>query len=168
MAVAELITAEQYLHTSFEHDAEFVEGRIVERSVPTWRHSAVQGFLIRELWALARRLGLFAMPEQRVQTRPSNFRVPDVCVVAERPDDLTRGIVSKPPHLCVEILSPEDTAAEAFEKVREYLNFGVEWVWVIDPVSLAGQVHSRSGAVNVENRIFSTDRFEIDLSGVEF
>ncbi len=44
MAVAEFISAEQYLHTSFEHDAEFVEGRIVERPVPTWKHSAVQGF----------------------------------------------------------------------------------------------------------------------------
>src|SRR5665213_2132348 len=119
MAVAELISAEQYLHTSFEHDAEFVEGRIVERPVPTWKHSAVQGFLIRELWAICRRPGMFAMPEQRVQTRPNHFRVPDVCVVSERPDDVVRGIVTRPPHLCVEILSPEDTAAEALEKVRE-------------------------------------------------
>lgn len=46
MAVAELISAEQYLHTSFEHDAEFVEGRIVERGVPTYEHSIVQVFLI--------------------------------------------------------------------------------------------------------------------------
>jgi hypothetical protein len=35
MTVAELASAEQYLHTSFEHDAEFVEGRIVERPGPT-------------------------------------------------------------------------------------------------------------------------------------
>ena len=168
MAVAELISAERYLHTSFEHDAEFVEGRIVERSVPTWKHAAVQGFLIRELWAICRRLGMFAMPEQRIQTRPDHFRVPDVCVVGERPDDVVRGIITRPPHLCVEILSPEDTAAEALEKVREYLNFGVEWVWVIDPVSLAGQVHSRNSGVNVEDRIFSTDKFSVDLSNVEF
>jgi hypothetical protein len=41
MAIAELVTAEQYLHTSFEHDAEFVDGRIVERPMPTWEHTVV-------------------------------------------------------------------------------------------------------------------------------
>jgi hypothetical protein len=41
MAVA---SAEQYLRTSFEHDAEFVEGKIVERPVPTWEHACIQGF----------------------------------------------------------------------------------------------------------------------------
>jgi Uma2 family endonuclease len=169
MAVsAELVSVEQYSHTSFEHDVEFVEGRIAERPEPTWRHSAVQGFLIRELWTLCRRPGLFAMPEQRVQTRPDRFRVPDVCVVGERPTDLARGIVTLPPYLCVEILSPEDSMAEALEKALEYLNFGVEWVWVIDPESLSGQVYCRTGAMDVGNGIFSTERFSLDLSGVEF
>jgi hypothetical protein len=40
----------------------------------------------------------------------------------------------------------------------------VDWVWVIDPVSLAGQVHSHTSGVNVEDRIFSTDKFSVDLS----
>jgi len=41
-------------------------------------------------------------------------------------------------------------------------------VWVIDPASLTGQVHSRSSVASVENKIFSTDRFSVDLAGVEF
>ena len=53
---------------------------------------------------------------------------------------------------------------ETMEKVREYLDFGVEWVWVINPVSLSGQVHSRTSAANIEDRIFSTDRFNVDIS----
>lgn len=162
MAVAELVSAEQYLRTSFEHDAEFVEGRIVERPVPTWDHASMQGFLIRELWAIGRRLGLFAVPEQRVQVHPKRYRVPDVCVVAERPE--VRGIVTRPPYLCIEILSPEDTAVATLEKVREYLNFGVAWVWVIDPASRTGQVHGPDGVANIEDRIFFTDRFSVDLS----
>jgi Uma2 family endonuclease len=169
MAVAELISAEQYLHSSFEHDAEYVEGRLVERPMPTWEHACVQGFLIEELRAIGRRLAMFAVPEQRVQTRPSRFRVPDVCVLTHRPDGETgRRIVTRPPYLCVEILSPEDTAVETMEKVREYLHFGVEWVWVIDPVSLAGESHSRKGVGIIEDRVFTTDRFSIDLSKVEF
>lgn len=169
MAVAERVSAEQYLRTSFEHDAEFVEGRIVERPMPAWEHASMQGFLIEELWAVCRSLGFFAVPEQRVQTRPERFRVPDVCVVTDRPEGKPGGrIVTRPPYLCVEILSPEDTAVETMEKVREYLQFGVAWVWVIDPVSLTGQIHSRSGVVGVEDRIFSTDRFNVDLSKAEF
>lgn len=169
MAVAERVSAERYLHSSFEHDAEFVEGRVVPRPMPTWEHACVQGFLIRELWAICRSLGFFAVPEQRVQTRPNRFRVPDVCIVTDKPEgEPGRRIVTRPPYLCVEILSPEDTDLETMDKVREYLNFGVAWVWVIDPVSLSGQVHSRNGVVRIEDRIFSTDRFDVDLSKAEF
>jgi Uma2 family endonuclease len=100
----------------------------------------MQGFLIRELWAIGRRLGLFAVPEQRVQIRPNRYRVPDVCMVAEKPEG--RGIVTRPP----------------------YLNFGVTWVWVIDPASRTGQVHGPNGVANIEDRVFSTDRFSVDLS----
>jgi Uma2 family endonuclease len=168
MAIAELVTAEQYLHTSFEHDAEFVEGRIVERPLPTWEHSDVQGYLIENLRPMGRRMGFFAVPEQRVRTRPDRFRVPDVCVVTEKPTwPANRRIVTVPPHLCVEILSPEDTMVETLEKVREYLLFGVPWVWVIDPVTRTGQIHGPAGVTAIENRIFFTDRFEIDLTGAE-
>lgn len=36
MAVAELVRAERYLRSSFEHDVEFVEGRLIRRPMPTW------------------------------------------------------------------------------------------------------------------------------------
>jgi Uma2 family endonuclease len=95
--------------------------------------------------------------------------VPDVCVVTHKPEDESgRRIVIFPPYLCVEILSPKDTTVETMDKVREYLHFGVAWVWVIDPVSLTGQVHSRMGVAAIENRLFSTDRFTVDLSKAEF
>jgi Uma2 family endonuclease len=168
MAVAELVSAEQYLHSSFEHDAEFVEGRLVQRAMPNWEHASMHGFLVEELRVIGRRLGLFAVPEQRVQTRKERFRVPDVCVVTDKPEgEPGRRIVTRPPYLCVEILSPEDTAVEMMDKVREYLNFGVAWVWVVDPVSLSGPVHSLNGVAGVEDRTFSTDRFSVDLSQAE-
>src|SRR5258708_35374174 len=103
----------------------------------------MQGFVIEELRVIGRRLGLFTVPEQRVQSRADRFRVPDVCVLTDKPEGVPgRRIVTRPPYLCVEILSPEDTAVETLEKVGEYLSFGVNWVWVIDPVSCTGQIHS--------------------------
>jgi Uma2 family endonuclease len=161
------VSVEQYLRTSFEHDAELVEGRIVERPAPYWAESRMQGFLVEQLWSASRKLGWFTMIELRVRTGSDRYRVPDVCIIRERPDEQSQGIVTRPPYLCIEIVAPDDKAAEAFRKIREYLSFGVEWVWVIDPVSLSGQVHSQSSVANVD-RIFSTDRFNIDLSTVEF
>jgi Uma2 family endonuclease len=169
MVIAELVSIEQYLHTSFEHDAEFVEGRIVERPMPTWEHSRVQTFLAMTLGAMEKSAGFFAVTEQRVRTHPNRFRVPDVCAVLERPTwPAGRRIVTEPPFLCVEILSPEDTMAETLEKVREYLAFGVAWAWVIDPVTCNGEIHTPAGVSAVENRVFTTDRFRIDLANVEF
>lgn len=167
MAIAELVSAEQYLHMSFEHDAEFVEGRIVERPVPTWEYGCVQRYLVRYLEEPLLPPGWLNSPEQCVQTRPDRFRVPDVCVVTEPPaGPFGRRIVTTPPYLCVEILSPEDTTAETLEKVREYLQFGVSWVWVIDPVTRTGQVHTTAQITAVDNGKFFTDQFEIDLAAV--
>lgn len=166
MAIAELVTAEQYLHTSFEHDAELVDGRIVERAMSTWEHSRIQRYLIRRLDDFEK-LGLYGAPEQRVRTRADRYRIPDMCVVTEKPGPDNRGIVTAPPYLCIEILSPEDRASETLEKVREYLTFGVKWVWVIDPVTRTGQVHSCEGVKSVENGVFSTDRLEVDLTAAD-
>jgi Uma2 family endonuclease len=167
LAVEQLATAEEYLRTSFEHDAEFVEGRIVERPLPTWEHARIQTFLVRALWPLERRLGLFAVAEQRVQTQRRRYRVPDVCFAAAPGGPFGRRIVTDQPHLCVEILSPEDSTAETMEKVREYLEFGVEWVWVIDPALGIGQIHGQTGSATVTDGIFSTPKFSINLADAE-
>jgi Uma2 family endonuclease len=163
MAIAELVTAEQYLHTSFEHDAEFVEGRIVERPLPTWDHSELQGLLIEILRPMGRRLGFHAVPEQRVRVLSDRYRIPDVCVVIEKPKGQ---VVTEPPVLCVEILSPDDSASEIFDKVHEYLQFGVPWVWVIDPLTRAGRIHTPTGITAVESGKFFTNRFEVDLEEI--
>jgi Uma2 family endonuclease len=167
--IAELISADQYLHTSFEHDAEFVEGRIVERPLPTWEHSSVQEYLIRAIYETVHSSGFIARAELRVQTRRDRYRVPDVTVVTEKPSGaFGRRIITDPPFLCVEILSPEDTAVDTLSKVAEYLAFGVQWVWVIDPVSCSGQIHSATQVFTVSNKVFTAGQISVDLSAVEF
>jgi Uma2 family endonuclease len=76
-------------------------------------------------------------------------------------------VVTAPPHLCVEILSPEDRTSDTLEKAGEYLAWGAGWVWVIDPFTRTGQIHTRNGVSRVEDGVFSTDLFEIDLSAAE-
>lgn len=50
-----------------------------------------------------------------------------------RENDPADEIVVVAPVLCIEVLSPEDRMSEIQEKVDEYLEMGVDSVWVIDP-----------------------------------
>src|ERR1022692_1994532 len=103
MAITEL-SVEEYLHSTFEHDAEYLEGRIVARSAPEKPHSKTQGYLCRTLYQVAHPLGYEVWVEQRIHTQPApaRYRVPDLCVTqGEPPED----IFTEPPFLCLEILS---------------------------------------------------------------
>ena len=42
METTELVSVEEYLHSTFEYDAEYVEGRIVLRPMPQKPHSRMQ------------------------------------------------------------------------------------------------------------------------------
>jgi Uma2 family endonuclease len=44
-------------------------------------------------------------------------------------------ILTVPPLIVIEILSPEDTLRKAEKKAGEYARFGVGHVWVIDPAA---------------------------------
>ncbi len=48
MATKTQIRAEDYLRMTFEHDAEFVHGEIVERSMPDLTHGRIQGLIVVE------------------------------------------------------------------------------------------------------------------------
>jgi Uma2 family endonuclease len=163
MAIAHLISAEEYLHTSFEHDAEYVDGRIVYRSVPQKPHSKMQRFLLSGIAEAGGDLGLEAWPEQRIRTQanPPHFRVPDVCVTYGEPDE---DVFTTPPFLCIEILSPDDSLIELRIKISEYLNFGVEYVWVIDPVARSGEVYTRDRIESVRDGKFKAGPIEVDLA----
>jgi Uma2 family endonuclease len=76
------MTVEEYLHSAFEHDAEYVEGRVVPRPKPRQPHSRIQGYLDRTLYQVGHPLGYQVWVEQRVRTQkePPRYRVPDVCL----------------------------------------------------------------------------------------
>ena len=72
------------------------------------------------------------LPERRVQVGPARFRVPDIVVI---PLDRERTpVLTAAPLVCIEIMSPDDTAADLQDRCLEYLQMGVKKVWVFDPV----------------------------------
>ena len=73
----------------------------------------------------------------------TRFRVPDVCLVSL--DEPVEQILTKPPLVCIEILSPEDTLRRMQERVDDYRDFGVPNIWIIDPATQRGYECNTSG-----------------------
>jgi|HubBroStandDraft_1064217.scaffolds.fasta_scaffold12127_7 Uma2 family endonuclease len=165
MATTELVSVEEYLNSSFEYDAEYVEGKIVQRTMPQKPHSKMQRDLIRMLCPAGDPLGYEVWPEQRVRTQrtPARYRVPDLCVTHGEPAE---DIFIDPPFLCVEILSAGDPAIEVLAKIREYLAFGVAYVWIVDPETGTGEIHSPDGSARVEDGIFRAGEIEVHLGAL--
>lgn len=138
MAVASLISVEEYLNTSYRPDCDYVDGEVVERNLGEFEHASTQREIILFLAAHYPLLRKRIVPEQRVQVKPTRFRIPDVCILAENAP--FEKIIRSPPALCIEILSPEDTMSRTLARVRDYLDMGVPTCWVIDPAGREGWV----------------------------
>lgn len=143
------MTVEEYLHTVFEHDCEYVDGRIEERGLGEFEHSYVQGMLITLFNNHRRDWGVLALPEQRVQTRKTHFRVPDIAVLREV--SRREPILTQPPFLIIEVQSPDQPLRRTEAKAIEYREFGVEHVWVVDPYSRAAWRCQQNGLELVRN-----------------
>ena len=130
MSTSSLVSVSEYLSTSYRPDCDYVDGVVLERNLGEYDHARLQGEVFAYFHARRREWGLRAVPEQRVQISPTRFRVPDVCVVLGEPAEQ---IFRTPPFICIEILSRDDRLSDMQDRVADYLNFGVRYVWVIDP-----------------------------------
>jgi len=157
-----LVAVEEYLRTSYsDGDREYVDGQIVERNLGEKDHSRTQRELIVFFASLEDTKKTYCYPEQRVQVKATRFRIPDVCVyVGAEPDEQ---VFKTPPFLAIEILSKDDRASDLEEKVDDYLDFGVEYVWVIDPRRERGSVHTRVGSITPQDGILRTENPSIEM-----
>jgi len=87
--------------------------------------------------------GVLALTDVRIQVKASNFRVPDVTVI--RAGTPRERILTHPPLLVIEILSPEDRLSRMTERTDEYLDFGIENIWIIDPARRLAYRVTRAG-----------------------
>jgi Uma2 family endonuclease len=133
MSSATLVSVQEYLATSFRPDRDYVDGELQERNLGEWPHSRTQGRLYAFLFQREAQWGIRVVPEQRVQVNPTRFRVPDVCAILA--SDPVEPIVRRAPFLCIEILSKEDTVSRLNERLSDYFQMGVRYVWVLDPLT---------------------------------
>lgn len=155
MATGTLVSVDEYLHTSYSPDVDFVEGVLQERNVGEKDHGRLQILLGRYLVDQEETLGIRAFTEQRIQISPFKFRIPDICVVVgPEPDEQ---VFTVPPFLCIEILSPEDRMGRMEERIEDYLSMGVRFVWLVDPASRKAWIYTRDARVEVKDGLLKTD-----------
>jgi Uma2 family endonuclease len=159
METTSLVSLQEYLSTSYSPDREYLDGVVVERKVGERDHGKIQIVLGAWLYNRQKDLGIWVYPEQRVQVKRNHYRIPDLCVVAG--EDVREPIFTRPPFLCIEIISKDDRAGEVQDKIDDYLSFGVRYVWVIDPLRRRAYVHTADGSHEAKDRILRTSKPEI-------
>ena len=130
-AATTFVTVEEYLRSSFEPDAEYVDGEIEERIVGEYDHSAWQRAIVFWFQQQAKTGQIRVCPELRVQVSPTCFLVPDVTLL-DRNQPIEQ-IVTHPPVAVFEILSPADTLKRVMNKCGMYERMGIRTILVIDP-----------------------------------
>jgi len=125
------VTVEEYLRTAYRPDCDYVDGQVEERNVGEYDHGLLQTLLAvlftnnRQVWNVR------TVTDVRMQVSEHRFRVPDVLVL--RADAPKEQILTHPPLIAIEILSPEDRLSRFQARINDYLAFGIEHIWIVDP-----------------------------------
>jgi len=164
MATGVLVSVEEYLRTSYRPDCDYVDGQVVERNLGEYEHSSTQREILFFLAGRFPQLRKRLLPEQRVQVKRTRYRIPDVCILAEGAP--REKIITTPPALCIEILSPEDTVTRTLERIKEYLSMGVPTCWIIDPVRREGWVATPGRLEEATDGVLRAGVIEMPLADV--
>jgi Uma2 family endonuclease len=166
MSARTLISVEDYLASSYEPDCDFVDGHIEERNLGELSHSMVQLKVGAYLLAHYGNGGAVAATECRIRVTPTRVRIPDVCFFLTNPGER---VPTKPPFICIEILSPEDRMSRVEVRINDYLAMGVPYVWVLDPeTKQAFTATAATGLQEVKSGVLKTEKpaLEVPLSEV--
>lgn len=161
MATKAQITAEEYLRMTFEYDAEFVHGEIVERSMPDYVHGRIQFLLAVAFGRLTSSRSPHPCLEVRMRVESDVYRIPDVAVFATPPQTT---VPDSAPLLVIEILSKDDRYHDLMEKLDEYRNWGVAHIWVVDRLAKRFSVYTELGLQNFSSLSLPEYSFQLTPS----
>ena len=114
---------------------ELVRGEIVEVAGGTLTHNWTRDHIYSmiDTYLAANRLGLVLL-EQAFRITSDSGRIPDAAFATfERFGSLDPNwrVIPFVPNLCVEVISPSESAIELHNKIQEYLENGADTVWAI-------------------------------------
>lgn len=158
-----MVPVKEYLQTSYSPDCEYVDGVVVERNLGERPHSLTQALILFQL--MKNYPGVKVWPEQRIRTQPGRYRIPDLCVTLTDP---MQDVFTTPPFIAIEILSPDDRMSRAVEKLAEYRESGISYIWLIDPYTRVGYVYDNDGLHQAPTPVLATadPDIRLDLTAV--
>lgn len=128
---------------------ELVQGELIEMPGSGFEHSDIGLGLGAELRAFVRKHSLGRVTGSDgayvLNREKRTVLVPDAAFVrADRlpPPGERSGVLELVPDLVIEVASPNDSANMISEKVREYLDAGVQLVWVVFPKRRMVQIYT--------------------------
>jgi Uma2 family endonuclease len=157
MAGTTAIPVEEYLRTTYRPDMEYVDGELKERNVGEYQHSRLQTLVVGLLGPRERQRKFRTLTAQRLRVSGQKhlYRIPDVCVMAlpyhRQP------VLTTPPHLAIEIVSPDDEPADLLAKLADYLRFGIPHIWIPDPYKRILQQADRNGIRDCPGLLVETE-----------
>lgn len=142
VAAEKLMTAEELIRlpTGMGERYELVRGELKTMSPAGSRHGRISARVGRLLdqYVSGKKLGEVFGAETGFTLRrnPDTVRAPDAAFVAAArvpPEGVPIGYWPGAPDLAVEVVSPDDTAAEVKTKINEYFDAGAKSVWIVYP-----------------------------------
>jgi Uma2 family endonuclease len=158
------VSVQEYLGTHYRPDVEYIDGELQERNVGEIEHAemilAVLAWFLnhKQEWPLR------ILPDVRVQVKPDRYRVPDICLCDASSSD-TR-IVTGPPLVVIEILSPEDRVGDYHERIADYMGMGIRGIWILDPETRKGWDCSSGNWIETSVFRLADSPIYLDLSAI--
>lgn len=176
----ELLTANEFmslLEPETGARMELVAGRVLVETPVGERHAALATELAVALHPFVKEHGLgrvYVELGYRLKAAPDTVRAPDVSVVGSGPTQPAGDrYFEGPPALAIEIMSPEDREGDVARKIEEYLDAGVQRVWIVRPRNMTVTVHrpggdshtfTASAALTSDDAGFPIDGLRIELA----
>jgi Uma2 family endonuclease len=136
MATTALISLAEYMQTTYRPDREYIDGEVRERNMGKRDHARIQALLTIWFGNQEAHWALNVFTEWRTRVSSTRVRIPDLVLVR---DEDQPEVLTEPPVLIVEILSPDDSYADTQERAADYRRMGVQTVWIIDPKTRTGR-----------------------------
>ncbi len=157
-----LVSEQEYLHTSYRPDCDYIDGFLLERNLGQFDHSKLQKLVLLSLSAREAEWNIQVMPELRLKVRNRKYRVPDVMVLdADAP---RTPVIEHPPLLCIEIVSPDDRMPDLVTRAADYSDVGVPLTWILDPTSKRSYIYDQDGLRESREAVLRCGRIELPIA----
>lgn len=167
------MTADEYLALGETAERyELIDGIVVMSPSPFPDHSELSSEIAGQLRDFAQQGGhIRVFPDTDVKLTSGKVYRPDISVYRS---DRLKGkvrLLTSPPDLAIEILSPNSKALDLITKRDDYEQFGVGEYWIVDPADARVRCWRRQGVRLIEStqsadtvRCESLPGFSLDLA----